>query len=459
MDNKSVGAGDRPGQGGTGFSKKGFILAAIGSSVGLGNMWKFPYITGENGGAAFFLLFIICLVVVGLPILLAEMTIGRGGRSNASASLFNLTNKKHWKWFGLISIVTAFLIMSYYGVVAGWTMHYMIQSFSGALSDVNMDYAAAFLGFAGGYMPLFWSAVVMAITGFVIAKGVSSGIEKFNKILIPGFLILLLILMVRALTLPGAMEGAEFFLKPDFSKLNEESVLIALGHSFFSLSLGMGCMLTYGSYVQKDQSLGKASLAIAGGDLLYAFVAGLVIFPTVFAYGMEPSSGVGLAFIALPAAFAQMPLGFLFGGLFFLLLAIAALTSAVSILEVPVAYAMEQWKWSRKKTAIILASFAFLLGVPSALSVEGTSGPLSNLLIFGKTIFDLFDFSTSYILMPIGGLIITLFTGYAWKRAGEEAGLTGGIYRTWMFLLRYVCPLLIILIFLYSVGVLDFGTD
>lgn len=448
--------GERPGEGGAGFSKNGFILAAIGSSVGLGNMWKFPYITGENGGAAFFLLFILCLVIVGIPILLAEMTIGRGGRGNASSSLFNLTNKKHWKWFGLISIVTAFLIMSYYSVVAGWTLHYMIQSFAGALSDTQMDYTTAFLSFAGGYTPVFWSAVVMAITGYVIARGVSGGIEKFNKILIPGFLILLLILMVRALTLPGAMAGAEFFLKPDFSKLNEESVLIALGHSFFSLSLGMGCMLTYGSYVRKDQSLGKASLAIAGGDLLYAFIAGLVIFPTVFAYGMEPSSGVGLAFIALPAAFAQMPLGFLFGGIFFLLLAIAALTSAVSILEVPVAYAMEQWKWSRKKTAIIMASLAFLLGVPSALSVEGANGPLSNLIIFGKTIFDLFDFSTSYILMPVGGLIITLFTGYAWKRAGEEAGLSGGVYRAWMFLLKYVCPLLIILIFLYSVGIVHF---
>ncbi|GGO05459.1 sodium-dependent transporter [Saccharibacillus kuerlensis] len=456
LDKKAGSSGERPGEGGVGFSKGGFILAAIGSSVGLGNMWKFPYITGAHGGAAFFLLFILCLVIVGLPILLAEMTIGRGGRGNASASLFNLTNKKHWKWFGLISIITAFLIMSYYSVVAGWTVHYMIQSFAGALSDSGTDYAAAFLGFAGGYMPVFWSAVIMTITGFVIARGVSSGIEKFNKILIPGFMIILLILMVRALTLPGAMEGVEFFLRPDFSKLSEESVLIALGHAFFSLSLGMGCMLTYGSYVQKSQSLGKAALAIGFGDLLYAFVAGLVIFPTVFAFGMEPASGVGLAFIALPAAFAQMPLGFLFGGLFFLLLAIAALTSAVSILEVPVAYAREQWNWSRKKTAIIMASLAFLLGVPSALSVEGTSGPLSSFYLFGKTIFDLFDFSTSYILMPIGGLIITLFTGYAWKRAGEEAGLTGGLYRAWMFLLRYVCPLLIILIFLHSIGLLDF---
>lgn len=434
------------------FSTSGFILAAIGSSVGLGNMWKFPYITGKYGGAAFFLMFIICLIVVGLPILLAEMAIGRSGRGNAAASLFNITGKKHWKWIGTIPVVTSFLIMCYYGVVAGWTLHYTVLSFSGSLSDVNTDFTAAFTNFAGGYAPLFWQAVVMLITGIVIAKGVSGGIEKYNKILIPGFLVILLILMFRSLTLPGAAAGVEFFLAPDFSKLSRASILTALGHAFFSLSLGMGCMLTYGSYVRKEQSLGKAALAIGAGDLFYALLAGLIIFPTVFSYGLKPDQGVGLAFMALPAAFAQMPLGAFFGGLFFLLLAIAAITSCFSILEVPVAYAMGQWNWTRKKAASIVCIFSFILGVPAALSVGGV---LSFISLDGKSIFDLFDFVTSYILMPVGGFIVTIFTGYAWKRAGEEAGLSGFWYDTWMFILRYIAPILIILIFLFSIGIIQ----
>ncbi|MGU3471176.1 sodium-dependent transporter [Paenibacillus sp. D51F] len=432
------------------FSSSGFILAAIGSSVGLGNMWKFPYITGEHGGAALFLLFIVCLIVVGLPVLLAEMTIGRGGRGNAAMSLFNLTGNKYWKWFGALSVLTAFLIMSYYAVVAGWTFQYTLDSLTGGLSHKGMNYETHFTDFAGGLMPIFWQAVVMLICGYVVGRGISGGIEKFNKILIPGFLIILLVLMARSLTLPGAAEGVEFFLKPDFAQLDSESVLVALGHAFFSLSLGMGCMLTYGSYVQKEQSLGKATLAIGIGDLGYAFIAGLIIFPTVFSYGLQPDKGVGLAFMALPAAFSQMPFGAFFGGLFFILLAIAALTSAVSILEVPVAFAMTQWKWSRQKAATIVTSVCFVLGIPSALSVTGS---LSDFLIFGKTVFDWFDFSTAYLLMPIGGLVVTLFTGYAWKRAGEEAGLTGFWYRAWMVTLRYVAPLLILVVLLYSLFV------
>ncbi|PZE22118.1 sodium-dependent transporter [Paenibacillus xerothermodurans] len=436
------------------FTRAGFILAAIGSSVGLGNMWKFPYITGQNGGAAFFLLFIICLIVVGLPILLAEMTIGRGGRANAATSLINLTGKKYWGWLGFLTVGTAFLIMSYYAVVAGWTLHYTLESFTGALFQEGADYSNKFKAFAGGYMPVFWQAVVMVLSGWVLARGVSGGIEKLNKILIPGFLIILLVLMVRSLTLPGAGKGVEFFLKPDFSLLTPESVLIALGHAFFSLSLGMGCMITYGSYVEKQQSLGAATLAVGFGDLVYAFIAGLVIFPTVFSYGLAPGEGVGLAFMALPAAFSQMPFGAFFGGLFFLLLSIAALTSAISIMEVPMAYAMDKWRWSRTKAAVVITALCFVIGVPSALSVGGV---LSHIEITkDKTIFDFVEFVTSYIMMPLGGLLVTLFTGYAWKRAGEEAGLSGPWYKTWMFLLRVVAPILIILVFLYSVGLIKF---
>ena len=243
---------------------------------------------GTARGAAFFLLFIVCLLITGLPVLLAEMTIGRSGRRNAAGSLYQLTGNRFWGMVGLLFILTAFLIMSYYAVVAGWTLHYTVESFTGLMFGEGTDYKEKFLDFASGYLPIFWQAVTMLIAGWVIARGVSGGIEKFNKILIPSFFVILVVLMWRSLTLPGAGQGVEFFLRPDFSKLDAESALIALGHAFFSLSLGMGCMVTYGSYVNQKQSLGSATWAIGFGDMLYAFIAGLVIFPTVFSFGLEP---------------------------------------------------------------------------------------------------------------------------------------------------------------------------
>lgn len=434
------------------FTTSGFIVSAIGSSVGLGNMWKFPYITGLYGGAAFFLLFIVCLLVVGMPVLLAELVIGRASRGNASTAFGILSGSKYWSGFGLLSVIGAFVILAFYAVVAGWTLHYAVQSFTGQLFG-SKDYGETFNAFTAGGMPVVWQLVVMIISGWVVAKGVSGGIEKFNKVLIPGLVVILLVLMVRALTLPGAGEGVAFFLKPDFSVLTFQSALVALGHAFFSLSLGMGAMLTYGAYVDKRQSLGGASLAVGGGDLIYALIAGLIIFPTCFSFGIAPSEGPGLVFVALPAAFEAMPLGSIFGGLFFVLLAIAALTSAISILEVPVAYAMNKWSWTRQKASILVSTVCFIVGVPACLSV---SGVFSGFTPGGKSIFDWMDFLASNILLPIGGLIVTIFTAYVWKRAGEEAGLTNGWYRTWMFLLRYVAPLLILGIFLYSTGLYNY---
>lgn len=432
------------------FSSTGFILAAIGSSVGLGNMWKFPYITGENGGAAFFLLFIVCLILIGLPLLLAELAIGRAGRGSAATSFVKAGGSKIFGRLGLLQVIAPFLILTFYVIVAGWTLHYAVQSFSGALYS-NSDYSGQFSTFTQGYMPIVWQAVAILITGVVVGKGISGGIEKFNKILIPGMIILLIVLMIRAVTLPGAGAGVSFFLQPDFSKLTPNAALVALGHAFFSLSLGMGILLTYGAYVDKRQSLGAATLAIGAGDLIYAFIAGLIIFPTTASFGIEPDAGPSLVFMALPAAFSAMPLGAFFGGLFFVLLAIAALTSSVSLLEVPVSYVMDRWGWGRTKSVAIVSALVLLVGLPSVFSF-GIVPAFSEM--GGKTFFDWLDFITSNILLPLGGLITTVFVGYFWKNAAEAAGLKAGWFRVWLFMVRYIAPVLVFLVLLHTTGIL-----
>lgn len=434
------------------FSSAGFILAAIGSSVGLGNMWKFPYITGEHGGAAFFLLFIICLIVIGLPVLLAELAIGRAGRGSAATSFVKAGGPKVFGQLGLLQVIAPFLILTFYVIVAGWTLHYAVMSFSGNLYS-NTDFGGQFTAFTEGYMPIIWQIVAIAITGWVVAKGISGGIEKFNKVLIPGLIILLIVLMIRAVTLPGAGAGVSFFLNPDFSKLSPEAALVALGHAFFSLSLGMGILLTYGAYVDKRQSLGPATLAIGAGDLIYAFIAGLIIFPTTASFGIEPNAGPSLVFIALPAAFSAMPLGAFFGGLFFVLLAIAALTSSVSLLEVPTSYVMDRWHWGRTKAVLVIGALVMLIGLPSALSFGIVPGLTD---IGGKNFFDWLDFITSNILLPIGGLITTIFAGYFWKKAADAAGLKAGWFRVWLFMLRYIAPVLVFLVLLHTTGVITF---
>lgn len=397
------------------------------------------------------MLFILCLLFVGLPILLAELTIGRGGRGSAMSSLVRLSGKRIWGGFGVIAIAGAFFILSFYAVVAGWALHYMVLSFSSELFT-DTDYAGRFMAFNGTWLPVLWQFVAMLLTTYVIYKGVSSGIEKFNKIFLPALVVLLILLMIRALTMDGAGDGVSFFLKPDFGKLNTESVLVALGHAFFSLSLGMGTMMTYGAYVHKRQSLGSATMAIGAGDLIYALMAGLIIFPITFSFGMEPGQGPSLVFIALPAAFGEMPAGWLFGGLFFLMLAFAALTSTVSLLEVPVAFIQEKVGWGRNTSSIVVGLLCFLIGVPSALSI----GKYDWLTFGGKAFFDWMDFIASNIILPVGGFIVTLFVGYVWKQAGEEAGLSAGWFRLWLFMVRYVAPILVLAVFLYTSGILRF---
>lgn len=431
------------------FSSAGFILAAIGSSIGLGVMWKFPYITGQNGGGAFFLLFIVCLLFVGLPILLGEMAVGRGGRGDAVAAFTTLSQKKGWGFLGLMAVCCAFLVLTYYSTIAGWTLHYAVESVTGSLFS-NGDYNEYFKNFTSGMSPIIWQIVIFALTGFVIARGISGGIEKFNKIVIPGLLLILLIMLVRTLTLSNAAQGIRYFLYADFSRLTFNSALEALGLAFFSLSLGMGAMLTYGAYVDKHQSLPLATVAVGVGDLLYALIAGLIIFPTIFTFGIEPNKGPGLVFVALPTAFSSMPFGGIFGGLFFLLLAIAAITSCLALAEVPVAYVMRRFQLKRGRATLYVITAMYMFGLPCTLA---NGGVLDKVRWGGRNFFEWTDFITSNVMLPLGGLFITLLTGYIWKQSGEETGLCSVWRSIWLFTMRIVAPVFIILIFLSSIGI------
>lgn len=413
-------------------------------------MWKFPILQGKTGSG----------ILPALRYLLdADRFAGAAGRTGyrtqraRKRSDFVHTGRRRERLEGCRNSASDSAVSNpfFYIVVAGWTLNYAVIAFNGQLFSTS-DYAGEFSSFITGYMPIVWQGTAMLITAGVVILGVSGGIEKFNKVLIPGLVVLLIVLMIRAVTLPGAGAGVSFFLKPDFSVLTAESALVALGHAFFSLSLGMGILLTYGSYVGEKQSLGSAALAIGAGDLLYAFIAGLIIFPTTFSFGIAPDQGPSLIFVALPAAFSAMPFGSFFGGLFFILLAIAALTSAVSLLEVPVSFAMERWNWSRQRAVWILSLICFLFGIPSAMSL----GMFPELTFGGKALFDWIDFITSNIMLPLGGLLVTIFVGYFWKGAAEAAGLQARWFRVWLFMLRYVAPILVFLVLLHTSGILTF---
>ena len=427
-------------------SQMGFILAAAGSAIGLGNIWRYPYITGQNGGAAFVLLYLACVLVIALPVLIAELALGRRTTMNPVGAFKALTTSKYWPLVGYLGVVTGVGILSFYLVVAGWTLGYIVKEVTGTIGSFGsfvqdpiseIGYFAAFLG----------------LTVFVVLGGVEKGIERWSKFLMPALLVLLLGLIAYNVTLEGASKGIEFYLNPDFSKINGSTFLAAMGQAFFSLSLGMGTMITYGSYLPKKENIPVSAVAVALSDTAIAFLAGLMIFPALFSVGLEPSQGPALVFNVLPSVFATMPGGQLLGIAFFVLLAIAALTSTVSLLEVPVAFLVDQKKWSRKKAVWIISGATFLLGLPSALA-QGTSEFFSTLSLFGQTGFlDIMSFIFSDLSLPIGGFFIAVFVGWVWgvRNASEEVllGAPPTIARLmvgWGFLLRFVCPAMILLV-------------
>jgi neurotransmitter:Na+ symporter, NSS family len=437
-------------------SRLGFILAAMGSAVGLGNIWRFSYVTGENGGAAFLLVYLLCIIAIGIPIIMAEFTIGRKAQSDAVGSFEKLAPGKPWIVAGFMGVASAFIILSFYGVVAGWTVKYLFSYLTGGFTVENdAQYGDVFGGFiTSTYEPLLWQFLFMALTIGIVYMGVKKGIEASNKFLMPLLAILVIILAGYSLTLGGASEALSFLFSPDWSKLADPNVyLAALGQAFFSLSLGMGALITYGSYLSNKEKLPGAALGVAALDTGFAIIAGLMIFPAVFAFGINPGHGPTLVFVTLPGIFDSIAFGTLFGFAFFLLLAAAALSSAVSLLEVAVAYFIRKFSWSRQKASLIVGGIIFLLGVPSSLGY----GLLSDITFFGNDILDSMDFIASNILLPLGGLIIALFMGWGWKKSDALADSDFGdtaIGNAWVFTLRYIAPIAIFVIFLASTGLL-----
>ncbi|WP_298035860.1 sodium-dependent transporter [uncultured Desulfuromonas sp.] len=439
-------------------SRFGFVLAAAGSAIGLGNIWKFPYITGQNGGGAFVLVYLGCIVVVGLPIMMAEFLIGRHGQRDAVGSFVALEGKgSPWCLVGWGGVAASFIVLSFYAVVAGWSFDYVVKSAMGTFPGRSAGEINALFGglVSSPLQVVFWQGFFVAATVSIVLGGIRGGIERWSKILMPVLFMLLVLLFVRGMLSPGAGAALDFMFRPDFGRLTPQALLDALGHAFFTLSLGAGTMITYGSYLHPKSDLFSLSVRITVLDTLVALLSGLAIFSVVFAAGLEPAAGPGLVFQTIPIVFASLPFGSLLAFVFFVLLAFAALSSSISMLEVSVAYLIDEKGWGRKRSTFLIGSLAFLVGLPSALSfnVWAQVTPL-----FGKTFFDLMDVLVSSYMFPLGGLFVALYAGWFWKGEGEKEELLGGRHRAWLFplwhfLLRYVAPSAVLLILLNQIGV------
>ncbi|MBT2643294.1 sodium-dependent transporter [Bacillus sp. ISL-41] len=439
-------------------SKLGFILAAAGSAIGLGAIWKFPYMAGTNGGGIFLIFFLLMTIFIGAPILLAEFIIGRNTQKDAVMSYKHLAPKSAWPLLGYGGVIASFLILSFYSVVGGWILSYLARSLTGSLSELTQaEYGAAFENIISN--PVEAVAVqllFLVLTIWVVQGGVQQGIEKASKYMMPALFILFIILVIRSLTLDGAMAGVEFFLKPDWSAVTGQTILMALGQSFFALSVGLSVMVTYASYLPKGESLAKSAFSVVGLNILISLLAGLVIFPAVFAFGLEPEAGPGLVFVVLPAVFNELAFGGLFMTIFLILLLFATLTSAFSILEIIVAVLSKGDKDKRKKFSWIAGLLVFAAGIPNALSF----GVLSEVKFFGKTFFDLADFLTSNIALPLGAFFIAIFVGYVLPRKMVRREMEEGIesnallFNIWFFCIRYIVPIGIGIVFLQSIGII-----
>ncbi|MEZ4226889.1 MAG: sodium-dependent transporter [Polyangiaceae bacterium] len=442
-------------------SRLGFVLAAAGSAVGLGNVWKFPYIAGENGGGLFVLLYLGCVVVIGLPVMIAEVVLGRRAQCSPAGAFGRIAGEQTaWRLVGWMGVIAGFVILSYYSVVAGWTLNYMFMAVNRFFVGKSPDEIGAAFGilYAAGDINVFWHFVFMLTTLGIVIGGVQRGIEAWSRVLMPALLAMLLLLLVDAAFQPGFGRALSFLFAPHADKLSPAGVLEALGHSFFTLSLGMGAMLTYGSYLSRDRDLVASSALVSALDTVVALMACVVLFPILFSFGMEPSAGPGLVFKSMPVALAQLRGGMLLTLVFFALLFFAALTSAISLLEVVASTVIDQLGWSRRRAVLSSGAAIFVFGLPSALSGSGAVfGKWSAL--FGKNFFDSMDYLASNWLLPLGGLFIALFVGWVMpadvrKDEFQSGSKFGSLYGAWLFTLRYVVPLAVLAVWLFSVEIL-----
>ncbi|SHM10961.1 sodium-dependent transporter [Vreelandella subglaciescola] len=442
-------------------SRLAFIMAAAGSAVGLGNIWKFPYITGENGGGAFVLVYLACIFLIGVPVLIAEIMLGRRGGQSPIATMRTLTQTegtaKGWRIIGWNGVVASFLVLSFYAVIGGWALVYIGKAAVGMFVGADAEAIGGQFNnlLANPWELLLWHSVFMAIVVFIVARGIRSGLEKAVGILMPMLFLLLIVMVIYAMNSGSFGRAVEFMFSPDFSRLTTEGVLIALGHAAFTLSIGIGVLMAYGSYLPKNINIARTAMTIAVLDTGVALLAGLAIFPLVFANGLEPGAGPGLIFVTLPLAFGQMSGGIIFGTLFFALLLVAAITSAISMLEPVVEWLEEHKGASRIKSALGGGIAVWFIGIGTVLSfnVWGEVYPLGFMGFFeGKTVFDLLDFLVSNVLMPLGGMAIALFAGWAVTRDGlaEDIGLQGGAFNAFMLILKFVTPAGIATVFLYN---------
>ena len=457
------------------WSSRGvFIIATVGSAVGLGNIWKFPYITGEYGGGAFVVVYLMCIALIGIPIMMAEILLGRRGRASPISTMRRLAREegssRAWSLVGYSGVVAGFLILSFYSVIAGWALAYVFEAASGGFNAVTAEGAARLFGDLVGSPQrlLMWHSVFIVMTTLVVARGVREGLERAVSIMMPALFVMLLVMVGYAAVEGDFARGFGFLFDVNFAKVFElctgtgdamdcrfsgEPVLVAMGHAFFTLSLGMGAIMAYGAYVPDRASITGATITIAAADTVVALLAGLAIFPIVFASGLEPSAGPGLIFQTLPIAFGNMPGGQWFGTIFFVLLVFAAWSSSISLVEPAVAWLVDSRGWRRGAAAVMVGALAWFLGIGSALSFNLWSG--EEYQLFGRTLFDLKDFVASNIMLPLGGLLIALFVAYGAGRhmALDELSISRQrLFDAWWFVIRYVSPVGITIVFLNSVG-------
>ena len=440
-------------------SKIGVVLATVGCAVGLGNIWRFPYMLGSNGGAAFLLVYILCILFLGIPVMITEFSIGRHTHKNAAGAFKEMAPGTLWPLLGYNGVLAAFLILGFYSVVSGWTLEYIVQAFTGSLQGKSVtDFATEFEQFSTNpYRPIFWTLLFIAMTHIIIICGVEKGIERASKVMMPLLFFILIVLGIRSVTLDGALDGLKFLFKADFSKINSSVVLSAMRQAFFSLSIGMGCLITYASYFNKETNLQKTALQVTVLDTFVAVMAGVMIFPAAFSFGITPTAGPELVFITLPNVFGHMPVGWLWSFIFFVLLALAALTSTISLHEVATAYVHEELHFSRKKAAWLVSAGVTVLAILSSLSI----GVLREYTIFGLNIFDALDFLTAKIMMPFGGMLVCIFISQRVERSVwvDEITNHGTIrfyfLRTYLFFVKYLAPIAIGLIFLNELGLIE----